>query len=31
MGMNITQMPCNTDNYKAKRTGANLTVTLTPK
>ena len=31
MGMTITQMPCNLGNYTAKRTGANLTATLTPK
>ena len=31
MGMNITQMPCNPGNYTEKRTGANLTETLTPK
>lgn len=31
MSMTTTQMPCNPGNYMAKRTGANLTATMTPK
>ena len=31
MAITVTQMPCNPVNYTAKRTGANLTETLTPK